>query len=339
MRTSTWNLLALAACSAALFVPTPGCGGKSSGEPTPSTPSSVVIGTSGGAVTSSDGHFAITLGKSSLASDTTFTITPANIAGAVGPAYVISPALSLSSPATLTLRYEGLVDDADASSIRIGSYVGGRWQALTGYALDASAHTIVASATSLGSFGGTQRAQVCVALSGNACASYDAHLRLVERLEQRRRLDVGRRRPAARGPARVPGDVRRREPVRRVPPGRPTRRATSRPTAPSPRRAATTRRSVLADGFGGGSCGGGGERVSSARSAVAQPATASRRHRGLRSGIDVSSASHEHRHWAASRRRVAIQTASSRRAVSGAALSTTGARARRAAAARPRPRP
>src|SRR5438552_4693684 len=86
----------------------PGCGGGSSGKPPGGAPTMMMVGPSGGALTSSDGQLAVDIPAGALTGAVTITTEPAAApaAGAVGTVYEIGPTgTQFAMPVTLTLHY------------------------------------------------------------------------------------------------------------------------------------------------------------------------------------------------------------------------------------------
>jgi hypothetical protein len=122
----------------------------------------------GGEIESSDHHLRIEFPRAALLAPATITVTPSQKTGAIGDAYdVTGTTQKLTSPALVTIHYAG-IDLAGASpqSLRVGTYVHDRWQALAGYTFDASTQTITATTTVLAPLAITVDPLVCLSRSG-----------------------------------------------------------------------------------------------------------------------------------------------------------------------------
>ena len=112
-----------------------------------------VVGTSGGAVTSSDGNLAVNIPAGALPSNVTITTEPAEApaTGAVGTVYEIGPTgTQFAMPVTLTLHYDAAaLSGASESSLRVATYAAGAWQLLPGAMIDTQAKTVSGVTTHL----------------------------------------------------------------------------------------------------------------------------------------------------------------------------------------------
>ncbi|MGO8994509.1 MAG: hypothetical protein ACLQVI_14415, partial [Polyangiaceae bacterium] len=131
------------------------CSGGSSQNP-PQTPTSTVVGTTGGTAQSSNGALKVTIPSGALPSIVTITVTPTTSpgAGALGTVYALGPAgTTFAQPVTMTFSYQGVsLGGQSPSALRAAMYVGGAWQLLPGYAQNTSAQTVSGTTTTVGTF-------------------------------------------------------------------------------------------------------------------------------------------------------------------------------------------
>ena len=128
-----------------------------------------VVGTSGGAVTSSDGNLAVSIPAGALPADVTITTEPAAAPadGAVGAVYEIGPTgTQFAMPVTLTLHYDAAdLNGAAESSLRVATFAGGSWQLLPGAVVDRQAKTVSGVTTHLSPYA------VVAEEAGKTCAT------------------------------------------------------------------------------------------------------------------------------------------------------------------------
>ena len=130
-----------------------GCGGGGSGKPPGGAQTMKVVGTSGGAVSSSDGKLAVEIPAGALPIDVAITTetVAAPAEGAVSTVYEIGPTgTQFAMPVTLTLHYDPTaLNGAPPSSLRVATYAGSAWQLLPGAVLDMQAKTVSGVTTHL----------------------------------------------------------------------------------------------------------------------------------------------------------------------------------------------
>jgi hypothetical protein len=129
----------------------------------------MMVGPSGGALTSSDGKLAVDIPAGALTGDVTITTeaAAAPAAGAVGTVYEIGPTgTQFAMPVTLTLHYDmAMLNGAAESSLRVATFANGAWQLLPGAVVDANAKTVSGVTTHLSPYA------VIPEAVGKTCAS------------------------------------------------------------------------------------------------------------------------------------------------------------------------
>jgi hypothetical protein len=145
-----------------------GCGGGSS-KPPAAAPTMKVVGTSGGALSSSDGNLAVNIPPGALPGNVTITTEPAAAPadGSVGTVYEIGPTgTQFAMPVTLTLHYEmSALGGAAESSLRVATFAGGSWQLLPGAAVNKQAKTVSGVTTHLSPYA------IVTEAAGKTCAT------------------------------------------------------------------------------------------------------------------------------------------------------------------------
>src|SRR5215831_5552675 len=142
-------------CSLTLTLAAVGCGGGGggSGKPPGGAPTMMKVGTTGGAVSSSDGNLAVSIPAGALPGDVTITTEPAvaPAEGAVSTVYEIGPTgTQFAMPVTLTLHYDmAMLNGAAESSLRVATFANGAWQLLPGAVVDMNAKTVSGVTTHL----------------------------------------------------------------------------------------------------------------------------------------------------------------------------------------------
>ncbi len=110
-------------------------------------PQSAVIGSSGGAIRSSDGTLTLRVPAGALGAPTPMSIgiTTNEAPGALGSGYDLSPAgLSFAKPAVLSLRYgTGTLPAEGIDGVAVAVLAGAGWAALTGGQIDTSSRSLL----------------------------------------------------------------------------------------------------------------------------------------------------------------------------------------------------
>src|SRR6266540_1190787 len=147
------------------------CGG---GTPTPSGGGMAmkVVGTTGGAIASTDGQLALVIPAGAVSGDVTVTVAPAEApaSGAVGEVYEIGPTgTQFAKPVVLTLKYgTASLGSTSPSLLRVATYAGGAWQLLPGAVVDTNAKTVSGLTTHLSPYA------IVAESSGKTCATVKA---------------------------------------------------------------------------------------------------------------------------------------------------------------------
>ncbi len=143
------------------------CSSSSSSNP-PGTPTSSVIGTTGGSIASSDGVLSLSIPAGAVNGNVTVTVTPeaSPPSGAVGAVYDIGPTGTVFNfPVTMTFHYASAdIGSASPSSLRAATYGSNAWQILAGGKVDANAKTVSGTTMHLSTYG------EILATSGEVCA-------------------------------------------------------------------------------------------------------------------------------------------------------------------------
>ena len=139
-----------------------------------------VVGTSGGALSSSDGKLAVEIPAGALPSDVAITTEPvaAPAEGAVSTVYEIGPTgTQFAMPVTLTLHYDATaLNGAMPSSLRVATYAGNAWQLLPGAVVDTQAKTVSGVTTHLSPYAivTEQAGKVCASVPSSSSCGADA---------------------------------------------------------------------------------------------------------------------------------------------------------------------
>ena len=161
-------LLRVSGC-ALVLVAIARCGSSSPSNPN-DAPTSAVIGTTGGTITSADGVFDVIVPPGAVSSDVTMTVTPTNVApaGALGLAYGVEPlATVLQAPVTLVFHYASVnLDGTDPSTLFASTTNGTIWQNLPDPLWSAASKTISGTTLLFSVFGITGATVTTIAEDG-----------------------------------------------------------------------------------------------------------------------------------------------------------------------------
>ncbi len=131
-----------------------------------------VVGTTGGAIASTDGQLALVIPAGAVSGDVTVTVAPAEApaSGAVGEVYEIGPTgTQFAKPVVLTLKYgTASLGSTSPSLLRVATYAGGAWQLLPGAVVDTNAKTVSGLTTHLSPYA------IVAESSGKTCATVKA---------------------------------------------------------------------------------------------------------------------------------------------------------------------
>jgi hypothetical protein len=137
------------------------------------TPTTTMVGPTGGMASSSDGQLEVTIPAGALPANVAITVQAASApaTGALGTVFDIGPTgTQFATPVTMTFHYDStdLASHA-AAELRAATYANGGWQILPGFKEDTTAMTVSGLTTHLSPYG------VVVAATGSVCAPVAAH--------------------------------------------------------------------------------------------------------------------------------------------------------------------